>query len=53
MWWTHTHDPLARNIVDIEQMVLDDSRLGESLEIYDCVPVGDADLMDDSSLPGS
>jgi len=33
-------------------MILDDSRLGESLEIYDVVPVGDADLMDDSSLPG-
>jgi len=34
-------------------MILDDSRLGESVEIYDVVPVGDADLMDDSSLPGS
>lgn len=33
------------------EMVLDDSRWGESLEIFDCIPVGDADLLDDSSLP--
>ena len=34
------------------RMIVDDSRLGHSLEIFDCVPCGDADLMDDSSLPG-
>jgi len=33
------------------EMVIDDGRWGESLEIYDCIPVGDADLMNDSSLP--
>jgi hypothetical protein len=32
-------------------MVLDDTRLGDSLEIFHCVPVGDADLMSDSPFP--
>jgi hypothetical protein len=33
-------------------MILDQSQPGDSLEIYHCFPVGDADLMNDSSIPG-
>jgi transcription elongation factor Elf1 len=33
------------------EMILDDRQQGNSLEIFNCFPFGDADLMNDSSIP--